>query len=161
MKSISLILPGVSLAAVIPSSHTIRDSPVLLGSRAPTLSLANVTRATARGTDDGSSPLNRRAAAGPYVGDFPDPSIIGDGQGLWFAYGTSAGDQNIPVVVSNDVNSWSSPQDSLPNVGAWVDSNVPPPKIWAPDVVRAVSRILPSAVVPENMEVIVADLVVG
>ncbi|KAK6844974.1 glycoside hydrolase family 43 protein [Apiospora arundinis] len=137
MKSILLILPGVSLAAVIPSSHIIRDSSSPLESRAPTLSLINVTRATARGAYGASSSLSRRAAAGPFVGDFPDPSIIGDGHGLWFAYGTSAGDQNLPVVVSNDVKSWSSPQDSMPNVGAWVDMNVPAPKIWAPDVVRA------------------------
>ncbi|KAK8077288.1 hypothetical protein PG996_003458 [Apiospora saccharicola] len=104
MKSILLILPGASLAAVLPSSFTARDSP--------------------------------RAAAGPFVGDFPDPSIIGDGEGLWFAYGTSAGDQNVPVVVSNDVRSWSSPQDAMPNVGGWVDMGVPAPRIWAPDVVR-------------------------
>ncbi|KAK8094668.1 glycoside hydrolase family 43 protein [Apiospora hydei] len=74
----------------------------------------------------------------PFVGDFPDPSIIGDGKGLWFAYGTSAGGHNVPVVVSNDVRSWSSPQESLPNVGGWVDMNVPAPRIWAPDLVRNV-----------------------
>ncbi|KAK8087141.1 hypothetical protein PG994_002115 [Apiospora phragmitis] len=134
MKSILLILPGASLAAVLPSTYTARGSPSPLGDRAPTLSLTNVSRATARG--DRTSFLGRRAAAGPFVGDFPDPSIIGDGQGLWFAYGTSAGGQNIPVVVSNDVQSWSSPRESLPNVGAWVDLSVPAPRIWAPDVVR-------------------------
>lgn len=138
MKSILLILPGASLAAVLPSSFTARDSPSVLNDGAPTLSLTNVARAAAPRGDEASSPLSRRAAAGPFVGDFPDPSIIGDGQGLWFAYGTSAGDQNVPVVVSNDVLSWSSPQEAMPNVGGWVDMGVPTPRIWAPDVVRNV-----------------------
>lgn len=138
MKNILLILPGASLAAVLPSSFTARDSPSALDVRAPTLSLTNVARAAAARDEEGSSPLGRRAAAGPFVGDFPDPSIIGDGQGLWFAYGTSAGDQNVPVVVSNDVRSWSSPQEAMPDVGGWVDMSVPAPRIWAPDVVRNV-----------------------
>ncbi|KAK8006269.1 hypothetical protein PG991_012566 [Apiospora marii] len=138
MKSILLILPGSSLAAVLPSSFTVRDSPSVLDARAPTFSLTNVARAASARGDEGSSssPLSRRAAAGPFVGDFPDPSIIGDGEGLWFAYGTSAGDQNVPVVVSNDVLSWSSPQEAMPDVGGWVDMSVPAPRIWAPDVVR-------------------------
>ena len=136
MKSFSLAL-SVGLVAALPTKETPQPR-----SASPIFELANITRA-----HDG---LQGRAAAGPFIGDFPDPCIIGDGQGLWYAYGTSSSGKNVPVAVSNDVRGWSISADALPTYGAWVDGNVQPPLIWAPDVVRAVSRfpILRSGRVP-------------
>lgn len=123
MKSFSLAL-SVGLVAALPTKETPQPR-----SASPVFELANITRA-----HDG---LQGRAAAGPFIGDFPDPCIIGDGKGLWYAYGTSSNGKNVPVAVSNDVRGWSISADALPTYGAWVDGNVQPPLIWAPDIVRA------------------------
>ncbi|KAH9837316.1 Arabinanase/levansucrase/invertase [Rhodofomes roseus] len=77
--------------------------------------------------------LNRRAVAGPTIDqDFPDPGLLRNSDGVWYAYSTSSGGKNIPVARSTDFNTWTIVGDALPDAGGWVDSS--DSGLWAPDV---------------------------
>ena len=64
--------------------------------------------------------------------DFPDPSIVQDTDGTWYAFATASGIQNIQAArASTPSGPWTHlSQDILPNTGAWT-SNF---SSWAPDV---------------------------
>ncbi|KAK4455757.1 family 43 glycosyl hydrolase [Podospora aff. communis PSN243] len=64
--------------------------------------------------------------------DFPDPSIIQDADGMWYAFATASGLQNIQAAwASTPSGPWTHlSQDILPNTGAWTSNY----SSWAPDV---------------------------
>jgi beta-xylosidase len=75
----------------------------------------------------------RRAAVQPVIHvDFPDPSIIQDFDGTWYAFATSGNDRNIQVARSPSPSGpWTVlAQDALPFSGLWTTGS----NNWAPDV---------------------------
>jgi beta-xylosidase len=64
--------------------------------------------------------------------DFPDPSIVQDTDGTWYAFATASGLQNIQAArASTPSGPWTHlNQDVLPNTGAWTSNY----SSWAPDV---------------------------
>ncbi|KAI0484840.1 glycoside hydrolase family 43 protein [Xylariaceae sp. FL0804] len=129
MKSLILVLLYVAVLALGWPTELDRRSQAVAGeaARPPSVSLANITRAS----DDGLK-KGRRSLYGPELGtDFPDPSLI-YGDGSWKAYSTSANGKNVQIATSGDAISWTlTGADALPNVGSWVQSGQ---AIWAPDV---------------------------
>ena len=65
---------------------------------------------------------------------FPDPTLLKDDDGVWWAYSTSS-NGHIPLAKSSDGVSWKYANvDAMPDVGSWID-----PKdrgIWAPSVFK-------------------------
>lgn len=105
--------------------HDIGTFAAMQSTTPPVLSLANITRTST------SSSVSKRLS-GPFVGNFPDPSIIW-GDGSWKAYSTSSMGKHIAVATSGDGIHWNDANvDALPNFGSWVDPN--DQGIWAPDV---------------------------
>ncbi|KAJ2900981.1 glycoside hydrolase family 43 protein [Zalerion maritima] len=71
------------------------------------------------------------AASG--INHFPDPSIL-QVDGVWYAYATTYGGNNVQIATSTDYATWTHlDSDGLPAVGAWADQGAP--AVWAPDVV--------------------------
>ncbi|KAK0626309.1 glycosyl hydrolase family 43 protein [Immersiella caudata] len=64
--------------------------------------------------------------------DFPDPSIIQDTDGTWYAFATASGPRNIQAAqASTPSGPWSHlNQDVLSNTGTWTSNY----SSWAPDV---------------------------
>jgi hypothetical protein len=62
--------------------------------------------------------------------DFPDPSVLVVG-GMYYAYSTNTGGQNIPVMYSTDLSNWSPSVDALPKLPGWARWG----RTWAPAVV--------------------------
>lgn len=100
---------------------------------------ANITLENIQKVDfsTAGSKYDKRTLHGPFIGDFPDPSIIW-GDGSWKAYATSSQGKHVPVAVSNDgLTGWTvQSQDALPNTG-WARASA---GIWAPDVQKNVSK---------------------
>ena len=61
---------------------------------------------------------------------FPDPAILVVDT-RYYAYATRNGAQNIPVMLSTDLASWTLPIDALPRLPEWAGG-----RTWAPSVVR-------------------------
>jgi hypothetical protein len=85
--------------------------------------------------------LNNNARIGAHVaalnGDFPDPSVIQQGNMLW-AFGTGALGKNVQMAVKTGMGPWSllTGRDALPRLPRWVDSI--DPRVWAPSITRIV-----------------------
>ena len=64
--------------------------------------------------------------------DFPDPSIVQDSDGTWYAFGTASGGTNIQAAQAPSPDGpWTHlDQDFLPDTGAWTSGR----NSWAPDV---------------------------
>lgn len=91
--------------------------------------------------------LFRRSADGPWFIDFPDPGLLQDSDGTFYAYSTNAiptgaGSLHVPVARSGTIDSgWEIVTDSS---GAEVDAMpaLPPwiapggNQVWAPDVIQ-------------------------
>ncbi|KKY18167.1 hypothetical protein UCRPC4_g05117 [Phaeomoniella chlamydospora] len=81
-----------------------------------------------------AAPFSKRAiSSGPTMSaNFPDPTFI-EVDATYYAFATNNGEQNIPVAVSSDFNTWDLQDgyDALPDPGSWASGDV-----WAPDVVQ-------------------------
>jgi beta-xylosidase len=67
-----------------------------------------------------------------YLENFPDPgAILVDG--TWYAYGTNNTSQNVPILTSPDLVTWTPAGDALPEVGKWAERG----NTWAPEVIAA------------------------
>ena len=65
-----------------------------------------------------------------YLENFPDPgAILADG--TWYAYGTNNTSQNVPILTSPDLITWTPAGDALPEVGKWAERG----NTWAPEVI--------------------------
>ena len=81
------------------------------------------------------SPITKRAFSdGPVIAsNFPDPSFISVG-GIYYAFATNNGAQNVQIATSPDFNNWTvTGADALPTLPSWATGNV-----WAPDVLQLV-----------------------
>ena len=80
-------------------------------------------------------PVTKRSISnGPVIDvDFPDPAFIAVDSN-YYAFATTNGEQNIPVALSSDFNSWDVQTgfDALPDVGSWSSGQ----DVWAPDVIQ-------------------------
>ncbi|KAI1075624.1 glycoside hydrolase family 43 protein [Whalleya microplaca] len=80
-------------------------------------------------------PPSRRIGGEPALDpDFPDPSIIQDPSGTWYAFATAGNGKQIQVANATDLyGPWTLLNvDALPRAGAWSTGK----NTWAPDVRR-------------------------
>ncbi|MET2011809.1 glycoside hydrolase family 43 protein [Microbacterium chocolatum] len=63
--------------------------------------------------------------------DFADPDVI-VADGRYVAYSSHANLKNVPVAVSDDLETWEMQADALPDLPLWII----PRKTWAPEVVE-------------------------
>jgi beta-xylosidase len=69
----------------------------------------------------------------PVVDDnMPDPMIIADDDGTWWAFATNGNGANIQTLRSTDLVAWEQAPDALPQLPAWTAGG----DIWAPEVSR-------------------------
>jgi len=70
--------------------------------------------------------------------NFPDPSVVQDHDGTWYAFATNTGGKNVPVAKAPDVpGPWTMlSNDLMPNPGAWSNGK----NVWAPDVRKIGSK---------------------
>lgn len=96
-----------------------------------------------------SSTLVERSITGPQMttgagANFPDPSIV-QYNGAWYSFATRTiganPKTNVPLAKSPDFKTWQivnntfgNPFDALPVLPAWIPTDVPDTKVWAPDV---------------------------
>jgi len=65
-----------------------------------------------------------------FMENFPDPgAVLVDG--TWYAYGTNSTTQNVPILTSPDLVTWTPAGDALPEVGTWSERG----NTWAPEVI--------------------------
>jgi beta-xylosidase len=65
-----------------------------------------------------------------YPNNFPDPMIIADRDGGFWAVGTNGNGSNVQTLHSADLTSWEQGPDALPKLPDWTG----PGKVWAPEV---------------------------
>ena len=65
--------------------------------------------------------------------DVPDPMIIADDDGGWWAFATNGDGANIQTFRSTDLVTWEQAPDALPQLPAWTAGG----DVWAPEVARA------------------------
>jgi len=65
-----------------------------------------------------------------YAGNFPDPMIVTDPDGGYWAVATNGNGSNVQTLRSADLTSWEQGPDALPELPDWTD----PGKVWAPEV---------------------------
>ncbi|RKR90283.1 glycosyl hydrolase family 43 [Micromonospora pisi] len=65
-----------------------------------------------------------------HQGDTPDPQAIRVGE-TWYLVHTNNGGQNVPMLTSSDLVSWSPAGDALPNLPSWADTG----RTWAPEII--------------------------
>ena len=63
----------------------------------------------------------------------PDPMIIADDEGGWWAFATNGNGANIQTLRSTDLVTWEQAPDALPELPAWTAGG----DVWAPEVARA------------------------
>ena len=63
----------------------------------------------------------------------PDPMIIVDDDGVWWAFATNGNGANIQTLRSADLITWEQTADSLPELPTWTAGG----DVWAPEVARA------------------------
>ena len=74
-----------------------------------------------------------------YAGDFPDPSLLVDGDAnIYWAYATGSGGLNLQVMSSPDLREWNGPVEALSRLPRWAASGF----TWAPGVIRIGDRYL-------------------
>ncbi|MEE6261632.1 glycoside hydrolase family 43 protein [Plantactinospora sonchi] len=83
------------------------------------------------------SPAPTETAPGMFVnpvhqGDSPDPqAVLVDG--TWYLVHTNSGGQNVPVLTSTDLVTWTPAGDALPTLPRWAD----PGRTWAPEIITS------------------------
>lgn len=99
--------------------------------------VAAVLVAWARGMPEGSAQSDPWAVPVAEF-DFPDPDLVIDGAGTWFAFATGGGwfssdpSTNIRLATSEDRGAtWTLAGDALPEVGSWAQNYL----TWAPAVI--------------------------
>lgn len=65
--------------------------------------------------------------------DVPDPMIIADDEGGWWAFATNGNGANIQTLRSTDLVTWEQAPDALPALPDWTAGG----DVWAPEVARA------------------------
>lgn len=111
----------------------------------PAMVLGLMPRAEARPAPIGQDPLRPGHA---YTGDFPDPAVLRVGLN-YYAYSTTSGGRNVPVLISSDLKTWranpgtrANPSgDALPRTPLWSDGTELADgrfkaTTWAPTVTR-------------------------
>jgi beta-xylosidase len=68
-----------------------------------------------------------------YASNFPDPMIVADPDGGFWAVATNGNGSNVQTLRSADLTSWEQGPDALPELPDWTD----PGKVWAPEVEEA------------------------
>ena len=63
----------------------------------------------------------------------PDPMIIADDEGGWWAFATNGDGANIQTWRSTDLVTWEQAPDALPQLPSWTAGG----DVWAPEVARA------------------------
>ncbi|KKK19011.1 hypothetical protein P175DRAFT_0493834 [Aspergillus ochraceoroseus IBT 24754] len=97
--------------------------------------LSAFTLGLALTTASSASPVKAQGGA-PWLAinsNFPDPSFVRGGDGLWYAFGTNGNGKRVQVAVSHDFVSWDLLDiEALPQLAPWeteIDH-------WAPDVIQ-------------------------
>lgn len=67
-----------------------------------------------------------------YASNFPDPMIVADDAGGFWALGTNGNGSNVQTLRSEDLTTWQQGPDALPELPEWTT----PGKVWAPEVVE-------------------------
>ena len=65
-----------------------------------------------------------------YSSNFPDPMIVPDPAGGYWAVATNGNGSNVQTLRSADLTSWEQGPDALPELPEWTS----PGKVWAPEV---------------------------
>ena len=65
-----------------------------------------------------------------YASNFPDPMIVPDPAGGYWAVATNGNGSNVQTLRSSDLTSWEQGPDALPELPDWTS----PGKVWAPEV---------------------------
>jgi len=69
-----------------------------------------------------ATPTKRTVSHGAVINqDFPDPGIMRNSDGTWYAYSTSSSSGLVPMAKSTDFVNWSPPTNVLSSVGPWAD----------------------------------------
>jgi beta-xylosidase len=68
-----------------------------------------------------------------YDSNFPDPMIIADPAGGFWAVATNGNGSNVQTLRSTDLVSWEQGPDALPELPDWTSAG----KVWAPEVVAS------------------------
>ncbi len=93
------------------------------------LALGGCTGASTTEAPESPSPAG---FTNPVYGDnFPDPMIIADPAGGWWAMATNGNGSNVQTLRSADLVSWEQGPDALPTLPDWTSSG----KVWAPEVI--------------------------
>ena len=97
-------------------------------------------------------------AGQPYTGEFGAPSVLKH-RGVWYAYATNTDGNNLPVLASTDLRTWTARQawpveagfdrwsgynDAMPHPASWA-AKLPPngkPGVWAPAVTKLRGRFV-------------------
>ena len=67
-----------------------------------------------------ATPVKRTVSHGAVINrDFPDPGIMRNSDGVWYAYSTSSGSGLVPMAKSTDFKNWTTPTNVLSGVGPW------------------------------------------
>ena len=67
-----------------------------------------------------ATPVKRTVSHGAVINrDFPDPGIMRNSDGVWYAYSTSSGSGLVPMAKSTDFKKWTTPTNVLSGVGPW------------------------------------------
>ena len=64
--------------------------------------------------------------------NLPDPMIIADDEGGWWAFATNGDGANIQTLRSTDLVTWERAPDALPQLPGWTAGG----DVWAPEVAR-------------------------
>lgn len=67
-----------------------------------------------------------------YASNFPDPMVVPDDAGGFWALGTNGNGSNVQTLRSEDLTTWEQGPDALPDLPDWTT----PGKVWAPEVVE-------------------------
>jgi beta-xylosidase len=68
-----------------------------------------------------------------YASNFPDPMIVPDPTGGFWAVATNGNGSNVQTLRSADLTTWEQGPDALPELPEWTS----PGKVWAPEVEEA------------------------
>lgn len=80
-------------------------------------------------------PVDPQSFVNPvHAGDTADPQAIRVGS-TWYLVHTNSGGQNVPVLTSPDLVTWTPAGDALPTLPSWAD----PGRTWAPEIMHSPS----------------------
>jgi len=65
-----------------------------------------------------------------YASNFPDPMVVADPDGGFWAVATNGNGSNVQTLHSTDLTSWEPGPDALPALPEWTNAG----KVWAPEV---------------------------